>query len=160
MPTNTRTNYEVTTQAAKRAAREERRLKHFLKLSADIYRLEQDTKGVEGLIENETKRKAVREFEFNLMTPKEHPDYENRKKNHDDCQKRSDDAVTNLQKEIERYQKEIADIKANQDKVVSGETKMDYDAILDRAKELVTQAVEKGFMTGEYDKETSVADLG
>lgn len=160
MPTNTRTNYEVTTQAAKRAAREERRLKYFLKLSADIYRIEQDIKGTEELITHENKYKTIREFEFNLMTPKEHPDYENRKKNHDECQKRSDEAVTNLQKEVERYQKAIADIKADQDKVVSGETKMDYDAILDRAKELVTQAVEKGFVSGEYNKETSVADLG
>ena len=148
-------NYTQVTQAAKTAAREERRLKYFLKLSAEIYRLEQDIEGTEKSIAHENKRKAVKEFEFNLMTPKEHPDYESRKKDHDTSQKSTDEIVASMQKGIERDQKKIADIKADQDKVVSGETKMDYEAILGRADALISQAVEKGFLDGEYDKKVA-----
>ena len=148
-------NYTQVTQAAKTAAREERRLKYFLKLSAEIYRLEQDIDRAVGYIKEENKRKAVREFEFGLNSPKEHPDYENRKKYHDESQKYSDKAIENLNKEIERHNKSIADIKADQDKVVSGETKMDYEAILSRADALISQAVERGFIDGEYDKEVA-----
>lgn len=147
----TKKNYAVVTSAAKTAAREERRLKYFLTLSSEIYRTEQQIDEVKKSIDHETKRKAVREFEFNLSTPKEHPDYDNRKKSFDTIQEGSDKAIENLKKEIERYGKEIDDVKKEQDKVVSGETKMDYDAIVERARELITEAVEKGFCEGEYD---------
>lgn len=145
--------YTIVTQAAKTAAREERRLKYFLTLSAEIYRREQDIKHIEELIETENKRKAVRKFEFNLNTPKEHPDFENKKKSLENDLKRCDDAIKNLNDEKAFHEKEIAATRENQDKVVSGETKMDYDAIIARARELISQAVEKGFLSGEYDKE-------
>lgn len=146
-------NYVQTTQAAKIAAREERRLKYFLELSGRIYREEQEVDKAEGYIKEENKRKAVREFEFKQFTPKEHPDYDNLKKHFEDANLGSDKTIENLNKEKEGYQKQIAQLKEDQDKVASGKTKFDYDKILERARELIATAIEKGFLSGEYDKE-------
>lgn len=151
MPTNT--EYTIT-DAAKRAAREERRLKYFLKLSGEIYRQEQNIERTNKYIEKKQKTQAVYNFEFNLFTPKDHPDYENLKKNLDETAQNTETAIKNLERERAGYETEIAKIKEEQAKVTSGETKMNYDAILERAHELITIAVEKDFLNGGYTKET------
>ena len=153
-------NYATVTSAAKTAAREERRLKHFLTLSATIYNLEQTIKNTEKTIEKLSKTRKVMVFEFNLYTPTDHPDHENRLKNHEsDLKTTVDERIECLTKDITHYSDEIKKVQDEQNKVVSGETKMNYEDILSRARDLIAMAVEKGFCEGEYDKKEEFAEI-
>lgn len=129
---------EFTTivSAAKEAARKERRLNHFLKLSSEIYRAEQEKERINKDIKEIELDIATETFEFESID-QSHPRYEDKKACHNENIAIWNKQVETLKKGIESYDKIIDDLVQKQHDTVDGKVKMDYDAILERAVELI-----------------------
>lgn len=137
--------------AAKNAAREERRLAYFLKLSGRIYRTEQNLEEVVKEIASYAKSIAVLNFEFAAVSA-EHPNYAEKKECVEKHVKDLEETIKHLNSTKESIEKEIADIKTTQQETVDGKVKMDYDMIMARANELITLRVVEDFKAGNYDE--------
>lgn len=141
-------NYTSITNAAKKAALNERRLNHFLKLSSEIYRTEQEKEGVLKDLKAYETRIAVLNFEFAEIN-EAHPLYETFKENHKNAVKSNEEGIKQLTSVVEQIDKDITEIIKKQQDTIDGTTKMDYDAILVRAKELIARHTETKFDEGE-----------
>lgn len=136
--------YNTIVTAAKDAARNERRTAYFLKLSGEIYRKEQVIEEINKGI-NETKKSlAIVNFEFSEINAA-HPSYADFKKDNEELNKCYTSRVTKAEEAIKEVEKEIAEIVTKQQDTVDGKVKMDYDAILSRASELLSLRTESEF---------------
>lgn len=136
--------YNTIVTAAKDAARNERRTAYFLKLSGEIYRKEQVVEEVTKGIDEAKKSLAVINFEFSEINTA-HPSYADFKKENEELNKCYESRITKANEAIKEVEKEIAEIVTKQKDTVDGKVKMDYDAILSRASELLSLRTESEF---------------
>lgn len=136
--------YTTITGAAKEAARKERRLNYFLKLSGEIYRTEQERDEVKEAVKRHEKDVAIRNFEFAEVSV-DHPAYAEKKECVEKRNKDNEESIKHLNEKIAELDKVIAELVQKQQDTVDGKVKMDYDAILERAQELIELNTETEF---------------
>lgn len=130
--------------AAKKAALNERREAFFLKLSAQIYRKEQEIETIEADIKDVKHNLAVINFNFGQVN-NGHPNYEAITEDNKVDNKHHNEVITKLEKDIESVKTGIAEIVKKQEDTVNGVIKMDYDLIIERANQLLAIRTEEDF---------------
>lgn len=143
--------FNTIISAAKNAAREERRINACLKVSGSIYRTEQAIGNINKTIAEIEKDVAIVNFEFSEINSA-HPSYADFKKRNEETNKEAEEAIAEYKKEIENLNKTIEEYKQKQQDIVDGKILMDYEAIMSRAQELISERVGNDFKAGNYDE--------
>jgi len=144
--------------AAKTAARAELRTKKVLSLTAKQYRLKQEVKDADKSAEATATRIARLKWETDQAASNGNPDAtgikERNDKSIDALTKEADGSTTR----IAELKKEIAGFQGKIDAVTSGETKIDYDSILNLADAFIHEATKNAFASGEFEKEKAASE--
>jgi len=135
---NNTTTLEASVAAFKVIARDALRMNLISPRLSKITELENEIKDTQECEAQNAHFKLVTEYELSV-SDKNHPDYEDRKKESEEDIKASEEVTKQHADVVAAIEKEIADQKEGIEKIKSGETKVSLEALNELTEKLIKQ---------------------